>query len=99
MRFRGRTWIGLWLLMFLAVAIAVVARQRAGFATAGRLNQLRERRLALESARRDHERRIQEGSSYAVLVPRAQARLNLRLPSDSEYVNLQIPRASTPAAR
>lgn len=99
MKVRGRTWLGLWLVVFLATAVAVVARQRAALDTAARLNDLRTRRLALEAERAEYERRIREGSSYTVLVPRVQARLRLRLPSDSEYVNLQVPAHGTSATR
>lgn len=96
MKVRGRVWLGLWLLLFLVVAVAVTARQRAALATAARLNELRETRDALEAEQAEYLRRIREGSSRKVLVPRAEARLDLRLPSDSEYVTLSIPR---PGAR
>lgn len=93
MKIRGRTWLGFWLVVFLSVAIAVVARQRAALEAAGRLNELRERRQALEAERAEYERRIRHGSSRSVLVPRVESRLKLRLPSDSEYVTLQVPAA------
>ncbi|HEX9893197.1 MAG TPA: hypothetical protein VGA78_04705 [Gemmatimonadales bacterium] len=93
MKVRGRTWLGLWLVVFLAVAVAVVARQRAALEVAAHLNELRERRQALEAERAEYERRIHQGSSRSVLVPRVEARLKLRLPSDSEYVTLQLPAA------
>jgi cell division protein FtsB len=91
MKVRGRIWLGLWLVVFLAVAVAVIARQRAALDTAAELNELRERREALEAERAEYERRIRGGSSRSVLVPRVQERLKLRLPSDSEYVTLQLP--------
>lgn len=91
MKVRGRIWLGLWLVVFLAVAVAVIARQRAALVAAAELNELREQREALESERAEYERRIREGSSRSVLVPRVQERLRLRLPSDSEYVTLQLP--------
>jgi hypothetical protein len=91
MKVRGRIWLGLWLVVFLAVAVAVIARQRAALDAAAELNELRERREALEAERAEYERRIREGSSRSVLVPRVQQRLKLRLPSDSEYVTLQLP--------
>lgn len=91
MKIRGRTWLGLWLVVFLAVAIAVVARQRAALDIAADLNELREHRQALEAERAEYERRIRHASSRSVLVPRVESRLKLRLPSDSEYVTLQVP--------
>ena len=93
MRIRGRFWLGMWLVVFLAVAVAVVARQRAALDAAATLNELRERRQALEAERAEYERRIRLGSSRSVLVPRVESRLKLRLPSDSEYVTLQVPAA------
>jgi cell division protein FtsL len=96
MKVRGRIWLGLWLVVFLAVAVAVIARQRAALDTAAELNELRERREALEAERAEYERRIREGSSRSVLVPRVQERLKLRLPSDSEYVTLQLPAPGSP---
>ena len=93
MRIRGRIWLGMWLVVFLAVAVAVVARQRAALDAAATLNELRERRQALEAERAEYERRIRLGSSRSVLVPRVEDKLRLRLPSDSEYVTLQVPAA------
>ena len=86
----------MWLVVFLAVAVAVVARQRAALDAAASLNELRERRQALEAERAEYERRIRLGSSRSVLVPRVEDKLKLRLPSDSEYVTLQVPAAGNP---
>jgi cell division protein FtsL len=88
---RGRIWLGLWLLLFLAVAIAIVARQRAALDTAAELNRLRERRLTLEAKQAEFEGRIREASSRKVLVPKAESRLGLRLPSDGRNTNLTLP--------
>ncbi len=95
MKMRGRVWLGLWLLLFLVVAVAVTARQRAALATAARLNELREERDALQAEQAEYLRRIREGSSRKVLVPRAETRLDLRLPSDSDYISLSLPRPGT----
>jgi hypothetical protein len=91
MRLRGRVWLGLWLLYFLVIALAVVARQRAALLTADRLNRLREERLALEAQRADYEGRIRDASSRRVLIPRAEARLRLHLPTDAEYLIFTLP--------
>jgi cell division protein FtsL len=88
---RGRVWLGLWLLLFLAVAIAIVARQRAALDTAAELNRLREQRLTLEAKQAEFESRIREASSRKVLVPKAESRLGLRLPTDSRNTNLTLP--------
>jgi cell division protein FtsL len=96
MKLRGRVWLGLWLVLFLVVSLAIVARQRAALLTAGELNRLREERLALEAERADYLRRIREASSQRVLIPRVQTRLQLRMPSDSEYVTFEVPAPGGP---
>jgi beta-lactamase regulating signal transducer with metallopeptidase domain len=96
MKLRGRVWLGLWLVLFLVVSLAIVARQRTALLTAGELNRLREERLALEAERADYVRRIREASSQRVLIPRVQTRLHLRMPSDSEYVNFEVPASGGP---
>jgi len=89
-RLRGRHWLAVWLIAFLAVAWIVIARYNSSLAMARELAELRTRRGNLEGHRADLERRIRAAESRAVLVPRAQ-RLGLRLPSDSEIVLLPIP--------
>lgn len=93
MKVRGRIWLGLWLVFFLVVALTVVARQRASLDTAERLNRLREERLALEAERAEYERRIREGSSRQVLIPRVQGRQKLHEPTDAEYMIFRLPLA------
>src|SRR5204862_278985 len=58
------------------------------------LADLRARRANLDGHRADLERRIRAAESRAVLVPRAQARLGLHLPSDSEIVLVPAPSGS-----
>lgn len=91
MKVRGRFWLGLWLLLFLTVAVVIVARQRSALGIAAELNTLRQKRRALEADRADYERRIREASSRKVLVPRAEAKLDLHMPSDSQVVNFLLP--------
>jgi hypothetical protein len=95
MRLKGRHWVTLWLLLFLAVAGAVVARQTASFSLARRLRALRSQRTTLEAQQADVERRIRTDRSREVLGPRAQA-LGLHFPTDSEYT-LFAPRPEGPA--
>ncbi len=90
MKLRGRFWLGFWLVFFLVVSLTVVARQRSALATAATLRALRAERLALEATRAEYERRIREGQSRKVLIPLAETRLQLRLPTDSEYVILRL---------
>ncbi|HYT04389.1 MAG TPA: hypothetical protein VEM13_05855 [Gemmatimonadales bacterium] len=97
MRPKGRHWVAVWLVAFLAVAWVVYARQTAAIRAARELADLRTRRANLEGHRVDLERRIRAGESRAVLVPRAQAQLGLHLPGDSEIILLRAP-ASSPGA-
>ena len=87
-KLKGRHWLILWLLLFLATAAAVVARQRAAILTAARLAELRERHGSLEGMKADLLRQIGRATSREVLVPKME-RAGLHLPSDSE--NTRIP--------
>jgi hypothetical protein len=87
----------LWLLVFLAVLVAITTRQTAGFRTARRLHDLREERLALEARRADLERRIRIGSSRQVLVPIVERALGLHEPADSEFVLFALPSSGSGA--
>jgi hypothetical protein len=91
---KGRHWLMLWLLVLLCVLLAIAARQSAGFATARRVRDLREERLALEARRGELERRIRHGSSRQVLVPLAERVLGLHQPSDSEFTLIALPRSA-----
>lgn len=89
-RLRGRHWVLLWLLVFLAGALVIVGRQTSAFGTARRLRDLREERGSLEARRAELERRIRLASSRQVLVPVAQS-LGLHEPADSEFVLFPVP--------
>jgi hypothetical protein len=93
---KGRHWLLLWLLLFVAVAAIVVTRQTAAIATAGRLRRLREDRLALEARRADLERRIRDASSRRVLGQRAAQSLGLRQPADTELGFVRLPPVGAP---
>jgi hypothetical protein len=97
MRLKGRHWVFLWLLIFLAGALVVVARQTTALHTARRLYHLREERSSLEARRAELERRIRVASSRQVLVPRAEREFGLHEPADSEFVLFPIPRLPGPA--
>ena len=86
---RGRFWFAASLMVFLAVAVLVVARQTASHVAAGRLAELQERRAVLETEKMELMRRIRIARSRASLVPVAEG-LGLRLPSDSEIVGLDV---------
>lgn len=92
MTLKGRHWVALWLIGFLAVAVAVVRRQTEALATASQLRTLQGARAALETSRSGAAASVRRARSRAVLVPLAAGRLGLRLPQDSEIVILQSPR-------
>jgi cell division protein FtsL len=99
MRVKGRHWLLLWALLFLLVAVAVVARQTAAFKVARRLREMRDQRSALEARRGDLERRIREASGRQVLVPRAEHDLGLHLPADNEFILFPVPAEPTSSKR
>jgi hypothetical protein len=93
MRLKGRHWVAVWLVAFLAVTWLVYARQTAAIHDARALGELRARRANLEGHRADLERRIRAAESRSVLVPRALSQLGLHLPADSEIILLPAPGA------
>ena len=93
MRLKGRHWVAVWLIAFLAVTWLVYARQTAAIHDAGALIEIRARRANLEGHRADLQRRIRVAESRFVLVPRG-VRLGLHLPSDSEIVLVPAPGGS-----
>jgi len=86
---RGRFWLIVWLVFALGVLAWVNARQTSSVLLARSLQDVRARRLAAEAERAQLQRRLREGSSRAVLIPRAEA-LGLREAADSEIVTLRI---------
>jgi hypothetical protein len=81
----------LWLLVFLAVAVIIQARQSAAIHSATLLRQLREQRTGLEAERADLDRQIRLATSRGVLGHLAESELGLHLPADSEFVLLPLP--------
>lgn len=88
-KFRGRFWVILWLTVFLLAAVAMQWRQTAAIATARRMGELREERLALEAEQAALERQIRLATSRKVLGARAEA-LGLHFPEDSEFIYLDL---------
>ncbi|HEU4587414.1 MAG TPA: hypothetical protein VFS11_02120 [Gemmatimonadales bacterium] len=99
MRFKGRHWLMLWLLVFLCTTAAIVARQTAALRTARRVHDLREQRSTLEARRADLERRIRQASGREVLQAKAERDLGLHVPADNEFVLFRVPGASPARAR
>ena len=96
MTFKGRHWVMLWLVLFLAEAAIVLARQTAAIQSAGRLRVLREERTALEAERAALQREIRLSLSRQALGERAEDRLGLHQPADSEFTVFRVPSTSRP---
>jgi hypothetical protein len=79
-----------WLLVFLATAVIVQARQTAAIQTARRLQALREQRTGLEAERAALIREIHVATSRQVLGRLAEERLGLHFPADSEFTVLPL---------
>lgn len=90
MKFRGRHWLAVVAVVFLAVATIVVLRQRSALRTARELDAARGRRSALEAERADAIERIRRAESRGVLSAKART-LGLRFAADSEVVFLTLP--------
>lgn len=91
MRLKGRYWVALWLGVVLAVAVAVISRQRAAVEVAARLRRLRVQQTTLQATRAELEAEANRLASRAVLVPVAERRLGLREPADTEIVRVAPP--------
>ena len=91
MNLKGRHWVLLWLVLFLAVTGIVVTRQTSGIRTAQRLGQLRLEHQTLDARRAELERQIREASSRDVLSRHAAEALGLHQPGDSELVVFVVP--------
>jgi hypothetical protein len=88
MALKGRHWVAIWLVLTLGALWVVAARQAAGYRDATALRDARTERARLEGRKADLERRVRAAQGRAVLVPRAQHNLRLRLPADSEIILL-----------
>jgi hypothetical protein len=90
MALKGRHWVAVWLVAFLAAAAVVIARQTSGYRAARALAETRVVRANLDGRRGELERRLRTARSREVLMPIAR-RLGLRQPSDSEIVLVPAP--------
>lgn len=87
---RGRTAIAIGLAAFLVVTTSVVWRRAKGSAAAIRLHELGSRIDDLEAQRARLEGEVRRASSQVELMPRLN-RLGMRVPSDSEVIDLPDP--------
>ena len=83
-----RTRVIIVLLGFVVVAIGVIARRTFGINVATELRKLEAQRDAIASARVKAETDIRDASSRARLVPIAEKRLHMYVPSDSQVIIL-----------
>lgn len=84
----GRWIVAGGLIAFVLVSAAVIARRSYGHREGLALTQLQRRKSSLESERVRLEQQIRDGSSRAVIVPIAERRLGMHLPSESQMVTL-----------
>ena len=77
------------LLGFLVIAGAVILRRSYGFAAARELVALDARRAALVAVKLRLEGEVRAASGRARLLPIAEQRLGMHVPSDSQVVILQ----------
>jgi cell division protein FtsB len=91
MTLKGRHWVMLWLVLFLAVAAMVLARQTSAIQSAARLGKLREERTALEAEKAALQRDLRLALSRQTLGKRAEDNLGLHQPADSEFTVLRLP--------
>lgn len=83
---RGRWMVAGGLIAFVLVSAAVIARRSYGHREGIELTALIRRKAALESERVRLSQAIRLGSSRPVIVPIAERRLGMRLPSESQMV-------------
>ncbi|MGI8619803.1 MAG: hypothetical protein ACR2L6_12070 [Gemmatimonadaceae bacterium] len=86
---RGRSTVALVLVAFVLLASLVIWRRSAGIAGARELRELGQARLQLEGDRARLARDIRAVSSREKLVPIAEQRLGMRVPSDGQMIILE----------
>lgn len=80
----------LWLLVFLATAIGIQARQASAVLSATRVSKLREQRTALEAERAALVRQIRLATGRKALGDRAEKELGLHFPQNGEFQVLKL---------
>jgi len=86
---RGRSLVALGLVTFVLLTSLVIWRRSVGIAGARELRELGQRRLQLEGDRARLARDIRAASSREKLVPIAERRLGMRVPSDDQMIILE----------
>ena len=84
------------LVAFVVVSAAVIARRSYGHREGVELTALQRRKANLESERVRLQQQIRDASSRSVIVPLAERRLGMHLPSESQMVMLKAASSGTP---
>ena len=85
---RGRSLVGLFLVAFLVVALAIVWRRTIGIGQAEQLAALDARKTQLESERARLDGQIREATARQTLGAVVEQRLGMHIPSDRQVVIL-----------
>jgi hypothetical protein len=85
-RGRGRSWVALVLLAFVAVSAAVIWRRGYGVTRAVELRRLDRQRMQLLAQRASLQRRLHELTSRQRLVPLVESELGMRIPADTQVI-------------
>lgn len=86
---RGRSLVALVLVGFVLVAVGVIWRRSYGFSREREIATLEQKRTQLEGERARLELDIRDLSSRAKLAPVAEQRLGMRIPSDSQVIDIR----------
>lgn len=85
---RGRTLVGLILVVFLVVALAIVWRRTIGIGQSAHLAELDSKRNTLESERARLEAEIRQASSRQQLGSAVETKFGMHIPTDNQVVIL-----------
>src|SRR4029078_11664230 len=93
---RGRWIVAGGLIAFVVVSAAVIARRSFGHREGLALTALQRKKDSLESERVRLGQQIRDGSSRNVIVPIAERKLGMHLPTESQIVMLRGSDSGTP---
>jgi len=91
---RGRTTVALFLLGFLIITVGVIARRSWGQALQRDLTGIERTRTQLSGEGIKLESEIRSASSRNRLAPLVESKLGMRVPSDTQVIDLQVQEAA-----
>jgi len=91
---RGRTTVALFLLGFLIITVGVIARRSWGQALQRDLTGIERTRTQLSGEVIKLESEIRSASSRNRLAPLVESKLGMRVPSDTQVIDLQVQEAA-----